>query len=420
MSHMFRTIDEVYAYLDSIPMFGKKGASAANFSLDNIRTFCAEMGDPQNDFKSIHIAGTNGKGTTCRMLASAFQSGGYKTGLFTSPHLVDFRERITVDSEWIPENDLLDFFRLHHQLIRSSGLTYFELSCAIGFWYFSRTDVDIAVIETGLGGRLDATNIVQPIAAAITSIGMDHTDLLGDTIEKIAAEKAGIIKPGVPIVTGKLPGDAIEIVTNIAAEKGAPHHQAGTENIELDRRAGSVDYFYGKSLSERLNGPVVRMLIECIQSQIEVSEEAMVDGFECWKQRYPYGAAFKKIHPRFNWYFDGAHNIEALTLLIDQLREIAPLDRWTLVFTMMSDKFKPEIGNLFSNFGSIYFHPLKTHRAATENQVREKLPNVAILNAEESLPDLWVQKYKSELVIFGGSFYFYETLMRWMGNIVDQ
>ena len=421
MSVRFGTIKDVYDYLDSIPMFGKKGASAANFSLDTIRNFCEEMGNPQNDFKSVHVAGTNGKGTTCRMLASIFQSAGYTTGLFTSPHLIDFRERITVDTEWIPEAALLDFFQQHDELLSETALTYFELTCAICFWYFSHTGVDVAVVETGLGGRLDATNIIHPIATAITSIGMDHADILGNSIEDIAAEKAGIIKENVPVITGTLSGAAMDVIANTAVEKQAPHIPAGIDDRDSARVNGVLT---GKAdrltLAERLNSPVVKMLIDSVQTQLSVPPEAVKEGFECWKQRYPNGAGFKKIHPDFDWYFDGAHNEEAVALLIDQLEEIAPLDRWTLVFTMMSDKMSPDTLSHFNNVRSVYYYPLNTPRAATVNQVYNELPNVGILNAEETLPDLWVQKYKSELVIFGGSFYFYETLMRWMGNIVDQ
>ncbi|MFO7848119.1 MAG: Mur ligase family protein, partial [Balneolaceae bacterium] len=205
MSGHYRNYKDVLHKLESIPMFGRQGKSAANFSLEPIRNFCEKLGNPQNKFRSVHVAGTNGKGTTCRMLASVYQEAGYRTGLYTSPHLADYRERFTVNSKWIPKQYLLRFFQEHSGLIESHKLTYFELSTAVAYWYFSEMETDVAILETGLGGRLDATNIVKPMVTVITSVGLDHTDLLGDTVEMIAAEKAGIIKPNTPVVAGQVP-----------------------------------------------------------------------------------------------------------------------------------------------------------------------------------------------------------------------
>src|SRR6056297_4132286 len=151
-------------------MFSDRGKSAANFDLERMQKLCAKLGNPQDDVPLIHVAGTNGKGTTCRMLASVYQSAGYRTGLFTSPHLIDYRERMTVNSEWIKEKDLLRFFQGNEEIIREMKPTYFELATATGFWYFRDERVDVAIIETGLGGRLDATNIIQPVASVITSV----------------------------------------------------------------------------------------------------------------------------------------------------------------------------------------------------------------------------------------------------------
>jgi len=415
----YQTIEDVYSTLNSIPMFGDRGLSAANFSLDAIRRFCEEMGNPQQEFKSIHVAGTNGKGTTCRMLASVYQSAGYKTGLFTSPHLTDYRERITIDSEWIPEKDLLRFFQKHERLIEEVKLSYFELSTAIGFWYFGEKGVDVAVIETGLGGRLDATNILQPIVAAITSVGMDHTDILGDTIEKIAREKAGIIKPGTPVVTGIIPDAAMIVVKqranalNVALINSADEQHSTDKVNQGQTEAGST------TLAARLNGRIVRSIINCVNDQIPVSSNAITVGFKLWSVRYPTGASFRRVHSDYPWYFDGAHNSEAIKLLKQQVSEISTLSSWTLVLSMMRDKLTPELISELSEFGSVTYYPLKLSRAATEKEVKELMPEISILNAEDFLPKSWVQKNKSELVIFGGSFYFYRTLMQWIDNIAD-
>lgn len=416
----YKNIDDVYERLNSIPLFSNKGRSAANFSLDAIRHFCEEMNNPQDNFKSIHVAGTNGKGSTCRMLASVYQSAGYKTGLYTSPHLIDFRERFTINSKWIPENDLLTFFQTHEHLLEEIPLTYFELATAIGFWYFSEQHVDIAIIETGLGGRLDATNIIQPVAVAITSVGMDHTDILGNSIEMIAREKAGIIKPDTPVVTGELPDAAMAEIKKRADSLHVPLINSSDTDYSLDQIMEGYTAGGNLTLATRLNARIVRCIINCVTEQIPVSSHAVSDGLKKWTDRYPTGASFRRIHSDYPWYFDGAHNPEAIKLLKRQLTELSPLKNWTLVFSMMRDKLTPGLISELSEIGTVFYHPLKLSRAATEKEVKELMPEISILNAENSLPKTWVQKNKSELVIFGGSFYFYKTLMQWMGNIAEQ
>ena len=412
MTRQFKTVEDVYEVLNTIPMFSDRGKSAANFSLDGIRNFCKKLGDPQNECKSIHVAGTNGKGTTCRMLASVYQSAGYKTGLFTSPHLSDYRERIAVNSEWISGDDLLRFFQTHGYLIEELKPTYFELATAIGFWYFREEAVEISVIEAGLGGRLDATNIIRPIASVITSIGMDHTDILGDTIEGIASEKAGIIKPKTPIIIGNLADAALSVIKKKAEENDSSLIQAPEEWRVADPE--------NHSLAARLNGRIAEAAVNSLNSQFPVTPQQLTDGFKKWTGRYPTGASFRRVHPKHRWYFDGAHNADALKLLKRQLVEIAPLSAWTLVFGIMRDKFSKEVANELSELGAVYYYPLKLQRAATENEVKEMMPNATILRAGESLPNSWLQKNKSELVIFGGSFYFYKTLTQWIDNIVDR
>ncbi len=186
----------------ALPVFQREGASAYKPGLDNTLSFAALLGDPHKGLRAVHVAGTNGKGSTSHMLASVLQAAGYRTGLFTSPHLKDFRERIRIDGQMIPESEVVGFVERYRVEMTSSGLTFFEMCTLLAFDWFARSGVDIAVIETGLGGRLDATNIVTPGLSIITNIGLDHTDLLGPTLPEIAAEKAGIVKPGVPVVIG--------------------------------------------------------------------------------------------------------------------------------------------------------------------------------------------------------------------------
>lgn len=187
----------------ALPAFENRGATAYKPGLERIAAFCRHMGNPQRNFFTIHVAGTNGKGSVSHIIASVLQQAGYRTGLYTSPHLQDFRERIRVDGEMIPKQKVVNFVDKHHDKMVELELSFFEMTTAMAFDYFAQSDVEVAVIETGLGGRLDATNIIVPVLSVVTNIGLEHTDLLGDTLQKIAAEKAGIIKKSIPVIIGE-------------------------------------------------------------------------------------------------------------------------------------------------------------------------------------------------------------------------
>lgn len=196
--------------------------SGIKLGLTNIQKLLSALGNPQNRFKSIHLAGTNGKGSTAAYLFYALRAAGYRTGLYTSPHLVRFNERIRVDDQLIPDEYIVDFVLKHQQLIQEIRPTFFEATTALAFQYLAEQNVDIAIIETGLGGRLDATNTITPLLSLITPIGMDHAQYLGDTIRQIATEKAGIIKPGVPVLTNNTTPEVLEVLQKTAAAKNAP------------------------------------------------------------------------------------------------------------------------------------------------------------------------------------------------------
>ena len=218
------------------PSFQQVGADAYKPGLERILSFCHHLGDPQNNFKTIHVAGTNGKGSVSHMLASVLQHSGYRVGLFTSPHLRDFRERMRVDGEMISERRVVDFVARHKDKMRELDLSFFEMTTAMAFDFFSASDVEVAVIETGLGGRLDATNVILPELCVVTNIGLEHTDLLGDTIEKVAAEKAGIIKPSVPIILGEANEQYNHVFEQRAAACGSRVIYAEQELKVVERR----------------------------------------------------------------------------------------------------------------------------------------------------------------------------------------
>jgi dihydrofolate synthase / folylpolyglutamate synthase len=237
-----QTLDFLYSQL---PMYSRVGASAYKEDLDNTIALCNAIDNPQHKFKSIHIAGTNGKGSTSHILAAILQQNGYKTGLYTSPHIKDFRERIRINGEMIAQDFVVDFVAKTAEITKEISPSFFELTVAMAFDYFATEKVDIAIIETGLGGRLDSTNIITPILSIITNIGYDHMNILGNTLGKIATEKAGIIKQNIPVVIGEYIDETKNIFTEKAALEKAPIHfvqeQYFASNIKYSAQALSVD-----------------------------------------------------------------------------------------------------------------------------------------------------------------------------------
>jgi len=221
-----QTLDYLYRQL---PMFTRVGASAFKKDLTNTILLCGKLGNPQQRFKTIHVGGTNGKGSTSHMLAAILQTAGYKTGLYTSPHLKDFRERIRINGEMIPEKEVIDFVADQQENIDAIEPSFFEMTVAMAFDYFAREKVDVAVIEVGLGGRLDSTNIITPLLSVITNIGWDHMNLLGNTLAEIAAEKAGIIKPETPVVIGEHQPEIAAVFIEKAKQENAPVRFASEE-----------------------------------------------------------------------------------------------------------------------------------------------------------------------------------------------
>ena len=208
-----QTVNWLY---DQLPVYQRDGFFKHKLNLDSIKAVCNKLNNPQNNFKSIHVAGTNGKGSSSHMLASIFHEAGYKVGLYTSPHLNSFRERIKINGLMISEHDVIDFVKNNKSYFSNNKISFFEMTVAMAFDYFSNSQVDIAIIETGLGGRLDATNIIDPILSLITNVGLDHQEFLGTEIRKIAFEKAGIIKNNIPVVISEYQQDIHDIFLNKA------------------------------------------------------------------------------------------------------------------------------------------------------------------------------------------------------------
>ena len=226
------TYKETIAWMFSkLPMFQRKGAAAYRPGLEAMHQFDQYLGSPHLSYRCIHIGGTNGKGSTAHMTASILQTAGFKTGLYTSPHLLDFRERIKVDGRMISKKDVIEFITSHRPYFEVAQLSFFEMTVGLAFWYFKKEKVDFAVVEVGLGGRLDATNIITPVLSVITNIGLDHTQFLGDTHAAIAQEKAGIIKFKTPIVIGEEDPKTRKVFEEVAQRQQAPLFFANPHKI---------------------------------------------------------------------------------------------------------------------------------------------------------------------------------------------
>lgn len=382
-----QTIDYLYAQL---PMFSRIGAAAYKKDLHNTIALCKALDDPHTKFKSIHIAGTNGKGSTSHMLAAILQQAGYKTGLYTSPHLKDFRERIKINGEMIPEDFVVDFAERTKTMINEIQPSFFELTVAMAFDYFEKEKVDIAVIETGLGGRLDSTNIITPVLSVITNIGYDHMNILGDTLEEIAAEKAGIIKSGVPVVIGECLPETKNIFLNKAGQMNAPIHFAQHEYT-----VSKVDYtaqrLYCDVMDTRLKRPL------CFQLDLNGVYQAknlctVLSATGLLKERglLPYetderdALASVKIltglHGRWDVItekptivLDVAHNEDGMKQLLQQLHIIRePLAAARIVLGMVKDKEVSKVLSLLPDNATYYFSHAHIPRAMPHAELRER------------------------------------------------
>ena len=419
---LLNNIQDVHCFLEAIPQFKNEGKQAADFSLERFEQFCSALGNPQDDFPAIHIAGSNGKGSTCHILGSVFHAAGYNAGVYTSPHILSYSERFTINGRQIGDEELVQFMGEHQSLMQRFQLTYFEVSTAIAFWWFARQKVDVAIIETGLGGRLDATNIITPLVSAITSVSMDHTDILGDTISAIAKEKAGIIKKNVPVVTGNVLGEAAKIIRKVAREKESSYYPVEPLNPQWD------DGQYTIQAQDRLlrfesplqtpvqafNIAVSWQVTQILKPKFSISENKFRRGVEKVRALYPNRGRFEKMHSKYEWYFDGGHNLEAVRAMKQMVETIQPIEETILVLSLMKDKINEKLMIEFSEFKKIVYHTLPLGRAATVDDVQKWLPHAKPFPAEQDVSKTLVKEFSSELVIFAGSFYFYAAVRDWL------
>lgn len=366
------------------PMYHKVGSSAYKEGLENIEALLKIVGNPEKKLKAIHIAGTNGKGSVAHLMSSYCQERHLKTGLFTSPHLVDFRERIRIDGEMVSEEQILEFFKLYKPQIDELQPSFFEITTALAFWHFATQKVDIAVIEVGLGGRLDATNVIRPLLSIITNITLEHTHLLGDSIAKIAMEKGGIIKKETPVIVGEFHPESYPVFTDLADKHNAPLFLA-EENytIEGDLNDCTIYDVMGNVMYEHVNLPLsgeyqrknlktVLQAIDVLEELLPYDKDVTVAAIENIIQNTGFTGRWQILRQEPLTICDVGHNVGGLTLTMKQLSAL-PCRKLRMVFGMVADKDIDNILPLLPKDAKYYVCQANIERALSCEELTTKL-----------------------------------------------
>ena len=415
------TLDYLYKQL---PMFSRIGAAAYKEDLHNTIALCESLDNPQKKFKSIHIAGTNGKGSVSHMLAAILQTAGYKTGLYTSPHLKDFRERIKVDGKMCEKDFVVDFTKKIKPQLDLLQPSFFELTVAMAFEYFVQQDVDIAVIETGLGGRLDSTNVIMPELSIITNIGYDHMNLLGDTLEKIAFEKAGIMKENIPVVIGEVINETKPVFETSAKEKNATLIYVQTNfyvqdfnyehthlNVEVVDKRRDEHYNYQLDLPGVYQTKNIITVLEAVhQIQIQgwqIKHHHIQTALKKVKHLTGLHGRWEKIKDNPTVIVDVAHNVDGIKQLVEQL-ELVSYNELHLIVGFVKDKDVLNILSLLPKTANYYFTKAQIPRALNENDLAELakqtgLEGKCFEDVNNALQDALIHTTKDDLILICGS-----------------
>lgn len=418
-----QTIDFLY---NQLPMFSRIGASAISPGLDNTYILCERLNNPEKKFKSIHIAGTNGKGSTSHMIAAILQESGYSTGLYTSPHLWDFRERIRVNGKMIEKDAVEEFVEFIMPSVNEIKPSFFELTVAMAFWYFSEKKTDFAVIETGMGGRLDSTNVIQPVLSVITNIGLDHTDKLGNTLEAIAKEKAGIIKLNTPVIIGNTQEETTEVFRSFAKDKNAPVLFADqiwrNTKYEADNYFLKAEFFNSiqnktitlatdqKALYQIKNLPAVLETVEQLREKgFLIPEEKMLNALRQVNKLTGLRGRWEtlKLDPKI--IADVGHNTDGITAILKQ-PEISEAENLHIVIGMVKDKDISPVLSLLPSNANYYITQAHIPRALPSadllKMILEKgLKASKFENVNEAISAAKQNSTKQDLILICGSFF---------------
>lgn len=407
-------------------MFSRMGSAAFKKDLTNIHILCERLGNPQEQFKTIHIGGTNGKGSTSHMLASVLQTAGYKTGLYTSPHLYDFRERIRIDGIMADEGFVVDFVKNIKPVLEEIEPSFFETTVAMAFTYFAHKKVDVAVIEVGLGGRLDSTNIIHPELAIITNIGWDHTNILGNTLEAIAGEKAGIIKNGVPVVIGERKEETEKIFIRTAEEKKAPiffaedyfqtnsfiwqNHKLILDVLDIKSKKVNSYQLDLPGIYQKKNIQTVLTAIELLQKKdFTISNSAVHEGLKKVVKNTGLHGRWEVIHEQPAVVLEVAHNKDGIQQMLEHLKNIR-FKQLHMILGMVKDKDIMPVLELLPKDAHYYFTNAHIPRALDAASLKEQaakayLQGSAFDHVDEALANALNEASEDDLIIVCGSIF---------------
>ena len=373
---------------NKFPMYQKIGAAAYKPDLGNIVELLDFLGNPQNNFKTVHVAGTNGKGTVSHTLASIFQECGYKTGLYTSPHLLDFRERIRINGQMIPEQNVIDFIGDNKEKFEEMQLSFFEMATGMAFDYFAKEKVDIAIIEVGLGGRLDSTNVIKPELSVITNISLDHVAMLGNTLAEIAAEKAGIIKPNTPVVIGETQPETKDVFINKAKECKAPIYFAD-QIFDCDKiHVESLDYqkfdiwknseLYIEAVEfpllgyyQKKNLATVMCAVDILKEKFNIDQKDIVNGLEFVVKNTNLMGRWQVLNRQPLVIADTGHNVGGIKEITMQLSDMS-FRKLHFVLGCVNDKDINGILHLLPQYAEYYFCKADIPRGLDANILASK------------------------------------------------
>ncbi|MQP23968.1 bifunctional folylpolyglutamate synthase/dihydrofolate synthase [Flavobacterium sp. LMO8] len=385
---------------NQLPMFQTQGASAYKKDLTNTLFLVEHLQHPETKFKSIHVAGTNGKGSTSSMIASILQEAGYKVGLYTSPHLKDFRERIRINGEMISEDFVVDFVVQNKSFFEANQLSFFEMTVGLTFDYFAKEQVDIAVIEVGMGGRLDSTNVITPLVSVITNIGFDHTQFLGDTLPKIAAEKAGIIKSNVPVVIGEYSEETKPVFIAKAKSENAQIYFA-QDNSEVTYECALLgDY-------QVHNKKAVLQVIELLQSQFNIEENHIKLGLKNVVQNTGLLGRWQILNQKPFTVCDTAHNSHGLKIVLNQIQK-HHFESLYIVLGVVNDKDLDYILPLFPKRANYYFCKPNVPRGLSPEILQKKATEFELFgevfdSVSEAYAEVLNLANDSDFIYIGGS-----------------
>jgi dihydrofolate synthase / folylpolyglutamate synthase len=414
------TLDYLF---NALPMFQRVGASAFKKDLSNTLALCSHLGNPELKFKSIHVAGTNGKGSTSHSLAAILQSAGYKTGLYTSPHLKSFTERVRINGQEITEQAVVDFVKANKSFLDELKPSFFEMTVGLAFWYFAKEEVDIAVIEVGMGGRLDSTNVITPELSIITNIGWDHMQFLGDTLPLIAGEKAGIIKHRVPVVISQTQEETSPVFLQKARESQAPitfadqkikleklsSSQAGLVRYAVSQQGESSTLDYGLLGDYQIHNlpGILESVNQLRQMGWSISEEALRKGLKEVTSLTGLKGRWQILGEKPTIIADTGHNEPGIRSILSQLKSYSFDELW-MVIGMVQDKDISKILALLPKKARYVFCQADLPRAMEAGQLAEKaaefgLKGEVIPNVNEALQFARKNAASHDLIFVGGS-----------------